>query len=240
MFMSGVTSNLTGRYKTPDTSPTETLCRALHIPSDLGVIAAVNEVLSSLTRPEVWEEVGLSQDETTWLIGDMLNSFWENECEEGGIMVLPGTVLAWAGDELPENYLWCNGGVHEKWQWPELVAALDPVFIGVDQYFTVPNLDGRFPLGEGGIVGGSFDIGDDGGELKHELTIAEMPEHSHGVPKIDNAEPPEDTFYRLTYASNRTSPQQTFVEGGSAPHNNMPPYFVLRYIIYAGIEAAAE
>ena len=107
-----------------------------------------------------------------------------------------------------------------------------------------PNLLGRFILGAG--QGGNDmnnnplplqTLGSIGGEVNHTLVITEMPSHMH-------------TSYGITGGSNRwTYPGDGNSSGSSnagntsntggdpannnatVPHNNMPPYYVLVYII---------
>jgi hypothetical protein len=68
------------RYKTPSTAPTGTICRVLSIPNDVRVIAAVNELLSMLTLPDVWEEIGISADEMLIYAGQMWLGYIQDEC----------------------------------------------------------------------------------------------------------------------------------------------------------------
>jgi len=121
--------------------------------------------------------------------------------------------------------------------------------------FNVPDLSGRTPIGvmstdsdaagaEGDnpyihITGqyGPIALGAMGGEDRHQLTIAEMPAHDHAL------------FGTLTTALARTagagelqvnvgtaaSEYPVFISdtGSNTPHNNMPPYLAVRYIIKA-------
>lgn len=73
--------NLYGRYKTPNTAPASQICRVLSIPNDVRVIAAVNELLSMLTLPDVWEEVGIPIDEMLIYAGQMWLTYIQEECQ---------------------------------------------------------------------------------------------------------------------------------------------------------------
>lgn len=96
------------------------------------------------------------------------------------------------------------------------------------------NLYGRFPLG----VGTNIAVGSTGGEAEHTLTESEMPSHKHtqrasqswraygggtwGHALTDEAE-----------SSCVNTANATASAGGSRPHNNMPPYYALNFLIKA-------
>lgn len=79
-------------------------------------------------------------------------------------------------------------------------------------------------------AGDTYKAGDTGGEATHKLTVSEMPSHTHAA---------SEAFYSHSYsgsstAANRTtwasevgSSISTKSTGGSAAHNNMPPYRVV-------------
>lgn len=87
-----------------------------------------------------------------------------------------------------------------------------------------PNLVNRFVVS----AGGQYALGAIGGEAKHTLTILEMPSHKHSI-----------TGYNFGNGQGRLSSgnateeftTQTTSSGGSKPHNNLPPYYALYYIM---------
>lgn len=83
----------------------------------------------------------------------------------------------------------------------------------------------RFILG----AGGSYSVGATGGEASHTLTVNEMPSHNHpsGVSSTSalsgtSGSTTAQCFFDRNYG-------YTAYTGGSAAHNNMPPYIALYF-----------
>lgn len=88
-------------------------------------------------------------------------------------------------------------------------------------------------------AGGSYTVGSTGGEATHTLTVNEMPRHSHdriacqnyylgdkGLPSNGTAQ--SAALVTTNGASNQTVGYYgTIPSGGSAAHNNMPPYLAV-------------
>jgi microcystin-dependent protein len=73
-------------------------------------------------------------------------------------------------------------------------------------------------------------IGQIGGEEKHVLTIDEMPAHSHPYERATrNGD--DSSGNRSDWNISRTELARTQNEGGNQPHNNMPPYYTLVYVM---------
>lgn len=97
-------------------------------------------------------------------------------------------------------------------------------------------MEGRFLFGSNS----SHTVGTTGGEENHTLTINEMPNHEHiqrkfvgndGMAYVVNPRL-EGNFYgdelgigQIDWLINKAA-LKTDGEGGSLPHNNMPPYYV--------------
>lgn len=124
----------------------------------------------------------------------------------GNFNLIPrGVIVAFYGD-VPAGWLLCDGTNG------------------------TPDLRGRFVLGASPTD--QLDTG--GGERTHTLTQDEMPVHSHsmclprGNQNWDGGSNSE-TFWGGGCDNRR----QTDNAGGGQSHNNMPPYWVLRYIMKA-------
>ncbi len=95
--------------------------------------------------------------------------------------------------------------------------------ITIDEGFSLDILSGKTFVIE-------THTGKTGGEKAHILTVSEMPSHSH-------------TYSATAMTSNgsgsgsnyATSSSSTGSSGGGKAHNNMPPFVVMNYIIYAGV-----
>jgi len=115
----------------------------------------------------------------------------------------PGTIVAWKGTTPPGGWALCDGNDGR------------------------PNLKGRFILGYGSGKGSS--LNSTGGSETHTLTSNEMPSHSHY--QGSRVKCTGQNCQRAGGGGGWSNVGHTSVNGGSKPHNNMPPYYVLAYII---------
>lgn len=89
-----------------------------------------------------------------------------------------------------------------------------------------PYAQGRVLVGFDGADASFNELDRIGGEKVHELTIAEMPAHTHTVPfKIQS--PGSSTATAPTARPNTESPGVTSSTGGSQAHNNLQPYITV-------------
>lgn len=103
-----------------------------------------------------------------------------------------GVVEMWAGVEVPEGYVLCDGREVKQTDYPELYGAIGNVFnTSVNAngtryatqpgYFRVPDLRGRFVVGCNNLDADYRAKGLTGGEKQHELKETEIPPHQHRV-----------------------------------------------------------
>mgnify|MGYP000290992204 CR=1 FL=1 len=148
--------------------------------------------------------------------------------------VLPGTILAFSGEFDTDGY-----------PIDKLTGFADKGWHLCDGTNGTPDLRGRFILGNSD----AHPVGSVGGEEAHTLTWDEGFPHSHNC-KIytDNNDSAkmETNGVRLhspnyVYAGNTTAGSSggdlcgvTEIAGGGKPHNNMPPFYTLSYIMFIG------
>jgi len=133
---------------------------------------------------------------------EVLNHNFAVASASGGIP--SGGIIAWSGNEtnIPEGYALCDGTNG------------------------TPDLRDRFILG----ANSNHAIGSIGGEETHLLTKSEMPAHSHSTYYGT------DSMGRYPYkesgnGSTSSLGLSTSSVGDNQPHNNMPPYYALCYIM---------
>ena len=89
-----------------------------------------------------------------------------------------------------------------------------------------PNISGRVIVS----YGSDFPtLNATGGEREHTLTEAEMPIHDHDVASYAGAL--ENSLRIHSGTTTGVGGGKTSLKGGGKPHNNMPPYIVLVYIM---------
>lgn len=138
----------------------------------------------------------------------------------------------------PKGWTFCNGQLLPINQNQALFSILGTTYGGDGRVnFGLPNLQGRSPL----HVGNGIALGELGGETAHTLNISEIPAHNHvPVGSNDTATDPSpvgnlwDTDTNKPYSPTANTPMSSacvLPTGGNQPHENMPPYLVLNFII---------
>jgi microcystin-dependent protein len=164
-----------------------------------------------------------------------LKSFGTIKDRNGDIMPV-GAIIAYAGVEAPPGWMPCNGYFWAIEFYKALYEAvgsptpIDKTFTtGILPSFKVPDLRSRFIVGAGKGPGLSkYALNAEDGEEKHKLTIEEMPAHSHTVTKVSYNGSSGNAHGTCQIQANK---ETSSVTGGNKPHNNLPPYYALTYII---------
>ncbi len=173
------------------------------------------------------------------------------------ILVPVGTITVSAAINVPGGWLECNGSVVAINDFGDLYNAIQHTYqydisYNRDYFFRLPDLRGRVAIGAGdnvdyGISNRNF--GTKGGEEYHQLSVDELPSHTHTYNDAYFAENTgrganvygtsathdgDNDFIWRTAAggySNTPSDILTGSTGSNGYHNNMQPYIVLRYLI---------
>lgn len=156
-----------------------------------------------------------------------------------------GMVTMFAGQNCPDGWLWCNGGVYKQSDYQMLYSIIGNYYGGsrAAGTFAVPNMTYRFPLGWGeGAAGNIGTVGSTGGEDTHTLTFDEMPSHGHDISATQIGWNTTGVFATnigagsgWDYLGRADGSEKTRAvaqnSGGGRPHNNMPPYIVIKFMI---------
>lgn len=202
--------------------PTDDLvvCRQFAIPEAL--IPLVYGWLQLLTFGDNWElgsDDAAEIEDVTALMAEIIDKSVTVGCN------MIAEVRLYAGTDLPEGWLYCDGTVYADTDYPELGAVIaDGLRIDAENFRVPDYMTGRFPLG------GLF-TGTQGGEDVHTLTVSEMPSHFH----IDNSTDLTGLFVAPgeVPAVIGSIAGATETAGGGESHNNMPPYEQIAVIIRA-------
>jgi microcystin-dependent protein len=145
----------------------------------------------------------------------------------------------------PKGWAQCNGQLLPINQNQALFSLLGTTYGGNGQTtFGLPDLRSRVPF----HFGGSFVLGQAGGEENHTLTVNEIPNHGHTLTAALNAvvggsanatQPsPNGNFWAnsgktvyTTAAPNSQMAPGTVTTVGGQPHNNMSPFLTLNFCI---------
>ena len=135
-----------------------------------------------------------------------------------------GTIIMWNFKNDPPGWFPCDGKIYNGVQ--------------------TPNLQGRFIMGAGNLSGtnSTYSLGQDGGQEQIKLSASEIPAHKHGynddkfVQKqgdwLGEGKVQESAGYAgLPGSSEKYTQNNT---GGGGAHENRPPYYVLRYLMFCG------
>lgn len=98
------------------------------------------------------------------------------------LLIPPGSIFPFAGNNQPEGYLFCNGNPISRSSYNRLFQTIGTLYGSGDgnTTFNLPDFRGRTPIGTGNGSGLSNRIlSDVGGEETHSLTVDEMPSHNH-------------------------------------------------------------
>ena len=156
-------------------------------------------------------------------------------------------IRMFAGNFAPTGWAMCDGQLLPISQNTALFSLLGTNYGGDGRStFGLPNLMGTFALHQGQGPGlSSYVVGQSGGVDTVTLLSTELPSHGHTLQA--SGQPGEDPsasgevlarsvgaqLYQTDTATHLVTldPRTAAPVGGSLPHNNLPPYLVLTFII---------
>jgi microcystin-dependent protein len=160
-----------------------------------------------------------------------------------------GEIRIFGGNFAPTGWAFCDGQLLPISQNTALFSLLGTQYGGNGtSTFALPNLQGAAPLmaGQGNGLTARH-IGETGGEETVALTVAAIPAHAHAPVGSSGAgttvNPTNDTWGVASITRGQKlyapgagagplmSPQTFGTSGGSQPHNNLPPFLTLTFII---------
>lgn len=145
---------------------------------------------------EVWIA---TSSETNALVTDDVRSRRVSNSANNSVSLPAGLISMWSGTiaEIPSGWNLCDGSNN------------------------TPDLTDRFIVG----AGNEYSVNDTGGEKEVQLTIEEMPSHSHSY------DFPDSVGNGNGGATNDLQTGDTSSVGGDEAHENRPPYYALAYIM---------
>lgn len=144
-----------------------------------------------------------------------------------------GMIMIWPGQEstIPMGWVKCDGRVLNKVDYPDLFAniggELSPWGVFATT-FRIPNIKKWYNVIQSGD---GLNVAQTGGDTTHTLSIQEMPTHNHVVKTRDRGR--DQIGAHFVAGTTLVDGGECFTEeaGNGQPHNNMPPYVVMNYII---------
>jgi microcystin-dependent protein len=159
-----------------------------------------------------------------------------------------GEIRMFAGNFAPRGWAFCNGQLLPISQNTALFSILGTMYGGNGtSNFALPNLQASSPMHQGDGPGLTpRTVGETGGEATVALVQTQLPAHTHaavGTSTPASSTAPAGNLWAespdrggTVYSDSKTglvqmAPGAFAPAGGGLPHNNMPPYLAVSFII---------
>jgi microcystin-dependent protein len=143
----------------------------------------------------------------------------------------------------PEGWALCNGQTLAISDNDALFNLIGTTYGGNGQTtFMLPNLQSRLPVHMGTGGGGTYVLGQLAGEEQVTLTTSQLPSHSH-LPMANSSSGTQPAPANNVWAASSALPYSNHAPdavmaaqavqnaGGGQPHDNLPPYLAVNFII---------
>lgn len=178
------------------------------------------------------------------------------DIDASGIGMPIGGIIFWAAPTLPDGWLICNGQQVSRTTYANLYALWGTLHGAGNgsTTFTLPNMQGRVPLGSGqsSATSPNYVFNITGGEDEHILLDTEIPAHTHSIrtrktesAEYNDAEGRQEIFEAYNsgtdtvsgtivgnaplYSTKDTNPSS----GVGAAHENMMPFLAGYWVVRA-------
>lgn len=143
----------------------------------------------------------------------------------------------------PQGWAFCNGQLLPIAQYEALFTLIGTTYGGDGQTtFALPNLQSRIPFHQGSGAGNTLVLGQMAGSESVTLTGNQIPGHTHTLAANSAAgtqAAPTGGYwadssldaYSTGATAHSMNPAAIGNAGGSQPHDNMPPFTVVNFVI---------
>ncbi len=138
-----------------------------------------------------------------------------------------GGIIMWSGSSIPSGWALCDGSNGTPDLRGRFIIGATRNSIGNDYNSSKGSAD--MGKDERGSALGLYNTGVSGGEIKHVLTIEEMPSHNHSF-TLNVADSGGSSVLDDAGGSG-TKSYNTDNRGNNQPHNNIPPFYALAFIM---------
>ena len=162
---------------------------------------------------------------------NLLNNYHQNVNNN-----LPvGSIIAYSSETIPKNYMICDGSSLNKEKYSDLYKVIGNMYGSDDTMFNLPDLRNRF------IYGTDSELNEIGGEAEHILTEEEIPPLDVEI-RAQYGNSPSSGYLAWANTNGGDYSKYTLGKtiGGEQPHNNLPPYIKLIYIIKISNDVSIE
>ena len=154
-----------------------------------------------------------------------------------------GEIRMFGGNFEPQGWAFCDGRLMPISENTPLFALIGTTYGGDGvTTFALPNLQSRFPIHQGQGPGlNNYTLAQNGGVEAVTLTVQQIPAHAH-APSAATAATATDPAGSVPAGGSvkqfsslppdqPMNAAQVGATGGGQPHENMPPYLALNFII---------